>query len=239
MGPNIFVPTALVFPAQDGPLHQKDLMPRFGVAYDVFGNGRTAAKFFLGRYVTTANTVDEWVELQSGGVRAFGRTDDEAMERQRSSASAIHDRATSSNCDLLNTAANGECGPMANPIFAQVTLNLLTVDPETTDGWNTREYSWDLNARSRAGSLPESVGRTGLRPADLGKHAGHGQPRADAGGLRFVHLQRAVGSEAAGRRRISADVLRHQAGEVRTVRQLPHVCRRSRRRRPTPSTAST
>ena len=46
-------------------------MPRFGATYDVFGNGKTAAKFFLGRYVTTANTVDEWAELQSSRARAF------------------------------------------------------------------------------------------------------------------------------------------------------------------------
>ena len=61
----------MVFPAQDGPLHQKDLQPRFGASYDVFGNGKTAAKFFLGRYVTTFNTVDEWIELQPGRARTF------------------------------------------------------------------------------------------------------------------------------------------------------------------------
>ena len=67
----VFVPTALVFPAQDGPLSQKDLMPRFGATYDVFGNGRTAAKLFLGKYLTTVNTVDEWLNYSPAGLGRF------------------------------------------------------------------------------------------------------------------------------------------------------------------------
>jgi hypothetical protein len=42
-------------------------MPRFGV-YDVFGNGRRRW-FFMGRYVTTFNTVDEWVNYSPAGLR--------------------------------------------------------------------------------------------------------------------------------------------------------------------------
>ncbi len=60
-----------MFPAQDGPLNQKDLQPRFGASYDVFGNGKTAAKFFMGRYVTTFNTVDEWVNYSPAGLGHF------------------------------------------------------------------------------------------------------------------------------------------------------------------------
>ena len=48
MGPSRFLPTALVFPAEDGPLSQKDLMPRIGVSYDVSGNGKTAAEVLRG-----------------------------------------------------------------------------------------------------------------------------------------------------------------------------------------------
>src|SRR4051812_5442395 len=75
MGPNLFLPTAVVFQAEDGPLHQKDLMPRFGASYDLFGNGKTAAKFFLGRYVTTFNTVDEWANYSPAGLGHFVTTD--------------------------------------------------------------------------------------------------------------------------------------------------------------------
>jgi hypothetical protein len=136
-GPNIFLPTALVFPAQDGPLHQKDLMPRFGASYDVFGNGKTAAKFFLGRYVTTTNTVDEWQNYSPAGP---GHLVSQTTRPWTDLNGDFH-----VDCDLLNPAANCECGPMANPLFGK-SINPLTVDPATTSGWNTREYSWDLTA---------------------------------------------------------------------------------------------
>ena len=112
-------------------------MPRFGVSYDVFGNGKTAAKFFLGRYVTTFNTVDEWAELQPGRARAFRSTD-------RTRGWTDDERRLRVDCNLLNPAANGECGA-GNPFFGK-SVSPLTVDPATTGGWNTREYSWDLTA---------------------------------------------------------------------------------------------
>jgi len=137
MGPNLFLPTAVVFPAQDGPLKQKDLMPRFGASYDVFGNGKTAVKFFMGRYVTTFNTVDEWVAYSPAGLGHFV-----SVDQNRGWTDADHDFVV--DCNLLSPAANGECGS-GNPSFLK-TVSPLTTDPALTDGWNSREYSWDLNA---------------------------------------------------------------------------------------------
>ena len=70
-GRTVFVPTASSFAEQDGPLSLNDIQPRFGASYDVFGNGKTAAKFFFGRYVTTTNTVDEWLFYSPAGAGHF------------------------------------------------------------------------------------------------------------------------------------------------------------------------
>jgi hypothetical protein len=137
MGPNLFIPTAIVFPAQKGPLGQKDLMPRFGASYDLFGNGKTALKFFAGRYVTTFNTVDEWVNYSPAGLGHFV-----SVDQNRAWNDGNNDKVV--NCVLTNPAANGECGP-GNPSFLK-TLPPLTTDPDLTGGWNSREYSWDINA---------------------------------------------------------------------------------------------
>jgi hypothetical protein len=173
MGPNRFLPTGLTFPAEDGPLHQKDLMPRFGASYDVFGNGKTAAKFFLGRYVTTFNTVDEWANYSPAGLGHFVTTDTRGWTDSNSNFVV--------DCDFLNAGANGECGP-GNPFFGQQ-VSPLTVDPAFVDGWNTREYSWDMTAgvtqqvaprvslqvdyiRRSWGNLPATVNRA-WTPADF------------------------------------------------------------------------
>jgi hypothetical protein len=135
MGPNRFLPTAVVFPAQSGPLDQKDLMPRFGAAYDVFGNGNTAVKFFLGRYVTTFNTVDEWANYSPAGIGHFVSSDSRSWTDTNQNFTP--------DCDFLNPAANGECGP-GSPFFGKQ-ISPLTTDPAFTRGWNKREYSWDLS----------------------------------------------------------------------------------------------
>jgi Carboxypeptidase regulatory-like domain len=174
MGPNYLVPNPIIFPEQDGPLHQKELMPRFGASYDVFGNGKTAVKFFLGRYATTFNTVDEWANYSPAGLGHFVSEDN-----QRPWTDANHNYVV--DCNLLNPAPNGECDG-GNPSFGKE-VNNLTVDPATTSGWNTREYSWDLTAgvtqqiaprvsveidyiRRSWGNLPATVNRA-LTPADF------------------------------------------------------------------------
>ena len=147
-------------------------MPRFGVAYDVFGNGKTAAKFFLGKYVTTSNTVDEWLNYSPAGLGHFVSTD-----MNRGWETDGNGRSTSrSTRNCLNPAANGECGAGECELRASKSPP-LTVDPATTDGWNTREHSWDLNARACRRNSPRVSVEVELHPAELGKHAGHDQPR--------------------------------------------------------------
>jgi hypothetical protein len=146
MGPNRFLPTAVVFPEADGPLNLKDIQPRFGASYDVFGNGKTAAKFFLGRYVTTTNTVNEWLFYSPAGALNYVSSVNRGWDDSFYGAGDPRTRNYAPDCDLLNPAGNGECGPMSNSNFGKAAVQNLTVDPATTSGWNKREYSWDMTA---------------------------------------------------------------------------------------------
>ena len=57
-------------------------MPRFGASYDVFRNGKTALKAFIGRYVTTFNTVDEWANYSPAGLGHFVSQDKQTVDRR-------------------------------------------------------------------------------------------------------------------------------------------------------------
>src|SRR6267142_1782840 len=59
-GPSTFLPTALVIPETPGVDAYKDITPRMGLAYDVFGNGRTAFKFNAGKYLEGMGISNNW-----------------------------------------------------------------------------------------------------------------------------------------------------------------------------------
>ena len=53
-GPSRFLPTPIVIPETRGVDSYKDITPRMGVAYDVFGTSTTAIKMTIGRYLEGA-----------------------------------------------------------------------------------------------------------------------------------------------------------------------------------------
>jgi hypothetical protein len=107
-----------------------DLDPRFGLAWDVFGNGKTAVKASLGRYVSLVS----WVMSKSFNPQ-------NAIVASTSRSWSDLNGNLSPDCDLRNPLANGECGPMANKNFGQEVIS-TTADPDWIKGWGKRGYSW-------------------------------------------------------------------------------------------------
>jgi len=153
IGPDRFLPVAYSFPESKGVDSYKDITPRFGMAYDVFGNGKTAVKMNLGRYLegvgvqlTYANSNPTLrIPTSTGpfGVPGVTRTWIDA------NANMIPD------CNLSSPLANGNpaavnggggadfCGQVSNVSFGQPVLS-GNFDPDLLNGWGVRAGDWSL-----------------------------------------------------------------------------------------------
>ena len=67
VGAQRFLPTSVTYPRSDGVTGYKDLMPRGGVAWDVFGTGKTSIKINAGKYVQNANSGLTYTALNPSG----------------------------------------------------------------------------------------------------------------------------------------------------------------------------
>ena len=123
------------FAAVDSVPSWKDLSPRLGGAYDLFGDGRTALKVTAGRYVAKTNT------LVTQSQQQINRS---ILSARRSWTDANGDFVP--DCELGNFSANGECGAISNQNFGQNNPNAIRWDDEVLRGWGARDYNWDFSA---------------------------------------------------------------------------------------------
>ena len=112
----------------------QDITPRFGVAYDVFGNGKTAVKFNMGHYLDAATNDSAYTRNNPAG-----RT---VSTVNRNWTDSDNDKVV--DCDLLNFAAHGECAALTgNDLnFGGQSGNFTRVNPATLTGWGVRENDW-------------------------------------------------------------------------------------------------
>jgi hypothetical protein len=117
----------------------QDISPRGGAAFDVFGNGKTAVKFAVGRYLAPSTN--------------------DAPYTQNNPASRIVNSASRNwqdvngnyvvDCDILNPAAQSSpggdtCGALTGDAlnFGKAGSNLTRVNPDILRGWGVRRYDW-------------------------------------------------------------------------------------------------
>ena len=112
----------------------KDISPRLGGAYDLFGTQKTALKASLNRYVASmaggsllAEGPNPALRLVSSTTRTWTDTDGDFVP----------------DCNLLNLAANGECRDVADRNFGSLVPG-STYDPDVSHGWGRRFYNWEF-----------------------------------------------------------------------------------------------
>ena len=125
-----FVP-ARHFDANNDALNWKDINPRLGAAYDLFGNGRTALKGFIGRYVNFE---------AFGGGSGGGPILPSVSPSNLIVTSAT--RTWADNGDYI--PQENELGPLSDTRFGQV-VQTTKFDREATHGFGHRGYSWQAS----------------------------------------------------------------------------------------------
>ena len=137
IGPTTLAPNRnITFPAQPGLGALHDLSPRFGAVYDLRGNGKTALKASVNRYVLAMGPDVSFIQLANPSrnlVTTATRTWNDA------------NRNFIPECDLVNVRANGECTALSNENFGTVVTN-LTYDTDTLTGWGKRNFNWEVSA---------------------------------------------------------------------------------------------
>ena len=131
--PNGWVPARHYDEVDDVP-SWTDLSPRLGVAYDLTGNGRTALKVSLGRYVS--KTVVEIANANNPIVASVNQ-----VTRSWNDANGNY----LPDCDLANRGANGECGALQNLNFGNPAITTRYAD-DVLHGFGVRPYNWDVSA---------------------------------------------------------------------------------------------
>ena len=128
-----------------------DISPRIGVAYDVFGTGKTAVKVNAGRYLGPA-TNDRNYTVNNPANRIVQSVDRNWVDRNGNYAV---------DCDILDPAAQSTpggdtCGALGgNSLnFGKVGNNLTQVNPAILGGWGSRADDWQFGVSMQQEIVP-------------------------------------------------------------------------------------
>jgi hypothetical protein len=119
----------------------KDLSPRLGLTYDLFGTGKTAVKFAAGRFVE-----GETIGLtgQVNPMNAIATTDNRSWNDLNGDRTIFNPNGSVQ----LN-----ELGPTSNANFGTAVIS-TNFDPDVLSGWGKRGYSWETDFTIQHQLLP-------------------------------------------------------------------------------------
>ena len=136
LGPAPLAPTRnQTFPAQHGYLTWHDLTPNLGAVYDLTGNGKTALKVSLNKYLENAS---------AGAPIMTDPNPINSLITQTTRSWSDTNRNYVPDCNLLSAAANGECGALSNANFG-LPVPGATYDPELMHGFGKRGFNWEFS----------------------------------------------------------------------------------------------
>jgi carboxypeptidase family protein len=143
----------ITFPKGTGVTGYNDITPRLGVAYDIFGHGKTALKVNVGEYLQSASNQENYTISNPAFDNRNGRRPPNfqtAASRTFLDLNGNH----APDCNMLQQERNGECitelGNFANP------LTLTQVNPGVLHGWGVRPRDWQVDVSVQQEILPRT-----------------------------------------------------------------------------------
>ena len=135
-----FVP-ARNFPANSDVPNFWDVNPRLGAAYDLFGNGKTALKFAIGRY-----ELAQTYQIAGANIPAYRiATNATRTWTDPNFPNDVVNGQVTPACDLTNPLANGQCGALNNQAFGQ-TIPVTSYANDALNGFGNRPFMWQTDA---------------------------------------------------------------------------------------------
>jgi hypothetical protein len=143
-------------PRAEGVTGYHDVAPRMGLAFDVFGDGRTAVKLNLSKYWQSA--ANDGVYIGSNIASTFAQT---ATRTWTDNGNFTPD------CDLDSPLAQDArggggdfCGALSNQNFFSLrdegsfTSTASRINPALLSGWGVRPYDWQFSAAVQQELMP-------------------------------------------------------------------------------------
>jgi hypothetical protein len=160
-GTSRFNPAPISFERTVSVRGYNDITPRFGVAYDLFGNGKTALKINGGKYLEAA-TGDVIYSSMNPAARIVTRVGSGGAGNP-ARGWTDGNRNFVVDCDLRsplaqdNLATGGDqCAALGgnNLNFGNANPGSTTVNPDILGGWGVRPYDWQFGASIQHELIP-------------------------------------------------------------------------------------
>jgi hypothetical protein len=142
IGGQTFLATPLSYGRTDG-VNYKDISPRGGVAWDVFGNGKTAVKVNVGKYEDPASNLNNNYSI-SNPLARIATTASRAWTDNGAGGGIAGDNVP--QCNFTSNLANGECQATTATTFGTNGLTAAAIDPNLLNGWGIRPNDWQIGA---------------------------------------------------------------------------------------------
>jgi hypothetical protein len=150
-GKTLLTPTRADISLPETPLAKwQDVTPRLALTQDLAGDGKTAVRVSLNKYVE-GQAVGALVGVNAGGA---GPHPVSSLVNSTSRTWLDLNNDFIPQCDLTNIAANGECAAVSNPGFGSTNTNALRFDPKGLFGWGVRGYNWEFGVGVQREVMP-------------------------------------------------------------------------------------